>query len=61
LSKRKAWEPCGYVSRSKTGASMVVAVFTGEDEKIYMIADLNETLEVLKGKRAYTKLYRRRI
>ena len=58
--RRRAWGPCGYLARSKTGAHVVIMIAEADGEKTYYIADVHEALDVLAGKMAYTKILRRR-
>jgi len=56
---RRVWRGTGYIAKSKTGNTVVIMIGRPDGTKEYYIADLNEALEVLTGKRAYTRVLKR--
>ena len=52
------WKPAGYLSANKDKKIVVIMVKTSE-LKNYYIADLEEALEVLTGRRSWTKILKK--
>ena len=56
--QRMKWKPAGYLSANKDKKIVVIMVKTSE-LKNYYIADLEEALEVLTGRRSWTKILKK--
>ena len=60
VPREKSWIPTGYILGDKDKSLVKIMISKVEGSKEYFIADLNEVLEALTGRRRTAKLLRHR-
>lgn len=56
MPKEKRWVGAGWIKRSTDCSNAVIRVFREGGESEFYVADLPEVLQVLTGKRVWTKI-----
>jgi len=60
VPREKSWVPVGYLAANRDKNLTIIMISDEPGEKKYFIADLGDSLEVLSGRRPFTKVLLRK-